>query len=82
MFWRSSHSTGPSRTGTTGRPRQVSTTSAAGQARSSIAGGHENYFDELAAILRDSNGRPDKDEIDALDRKNDITMLTQLHDGQ
>lgn len=50
--------------------------------QSSISGGHEIYFDELAAILQGSDGRPDQDDIDALDRKNDITMLTQLHDGQ
>ncbi len=44
--------------------------------QSSIPGGHENYFDELAALLRRSSGRPEAKDIADLRRRYDIEQLT------
>ena len=49
--------------------------------QSSAPGGHENYFDELAEILRMSPGKPDPAAIAALRRRYDIEQLTALDDG-
>ena len=46
--------------------------------RSSGPGGHENYFDELAALLRRSDGRPDPKDISELRRRYDIEQITPL----
>ena len=49
--------------------------------QSSVPGGHENYFDELAALLRCSDGKPaDKDTQD-LRRRYDIRQLTTMRAG-
>lgn len=47
----------------------------------SAPSGHEDYFDELAALLREGNGRPDPEKIVALRRRYDIEQLTGLRDG-
>jgi oxalate decarboxylase/phosphoglucose isomerase-like protein (cupin superfamily) len=49
--------------------------------QSSVPGGHEHYFEELAAILERSDGRPDQDEIEDLRRRYDIEQLTPLAGG-
>jgi uncharacterized RmlC-like cupin family protein len=49
--------------------------------QSSVPGGHENYFEELAALLRRSDGRPDPKEVDALRRRYDIEQLTPMKAG-
>jgi mannose-6-phosphate isomerase-like protein (cupin superfamily) len=46
--------------------------------QSSVPGGHENYFDELMALLRRSDGQPDAKDIAALRRRYDIEQLTPL----
>ena len=46
--------------------------------QSSVPGGHENYFDELLALLRRSDGAPDPKDIADLRRRYDIEQLTQL----
>lgn len=40
--------------------------------------GHELYFEELAALLRASDGRPDPDAVAAIRTRHDITQLTNL----
>lgn len=42
--------------------------------------GHEDYFEELAALLREGNGRPDPARIIALRGRYDIEQLTGLQD--
>lgn len=49
--------------------------------QSSVPGGHENYFKELAAILRRSDGAPDPKDIAELRRRYDIEQLTPLKGG-
>jgi mannose-6-phosphate isomerase-like protein (cupin superfamily) len=49
--------------------------------QSSVPGGHENYFEELAALLRRSEGRPDPKEIADLRRRYDIEQLTPMKPG-
>ena len=49
--------------------------------QSSVPGGHEHYFEELAAILDRSGGRPDQAEIEDLRRRYDIEQLTPLAGG-
>lgn len=49
--------------------------------QSSVPGGHENYFKELAAILRRSDGKPDQKDITELRRRYDIEQLTPLKGG-
>ena len=46
--------------------------------QSSAPGGHENYFRELAELLRNSNGRPSEDDMVQLRRKYDMEQITQL----
>jgi oxalate decarboxylase/phosphoglucose isomerase-like protein (cupin superfamily) len=49
--------------------------------QSSVPGGHEHYFEELAAILDRSKGKPDQAEIEDLRRRYDIEQLTPLAGG-
>jgi mannose-6-phosphate isomerase-like protein (cupin superfamily) len=49
--------------------------------QSSVRGGHENYFDELAALLRRSDGKPDPKETADLRRRYDIEQLTPMKGG-
>jgi quercetin dioxygenase-like cupin family protein len=49
--------------------------------QSSVPGGHEHYFEELAAILAASEGRPDQADIEDLRRRYDIEQLTPLAGG-
>ena len=49
--------------------------------QSSVPGGHEHYFEELAAILDRSGGGVDQDEIEDLRRRYDIEQLTPLAGG-
>lgn len=44
--------------------------------------GHEEYFRELAEILRHADGPPDPDEINRLRERHDIHQLTALDDGR
>lgn len=46
--------------------------------QSSVPGGHENYFDELLALLRRSDGTPSVSEVEQLRRRYDIEQLTPL----
>lgn len=46
--------------------------------QSSVPGGHENYFDELAALLRRADGRPEIKDVQALRRRYDIEQLTAM----
>lgn len=43
------------------------------------AGGHENYFDELMAIMEASQGRPDAYVVADLRARYDIEQITGLH---
>jgi quercetin dioxygenase-like cupin family protein len=47
--------------------------------QSSVPGGHENYFDELFAILRESSGKPNPDVIAELRTRYHIEQLTTMH---
>lgn len=49
--------------------------------QSSVSGGHEHYFEELAAILARSEGAPDQANIEGLRRRYDIEQLTPLSGG-
>lgn len=49
--------------------------------QSSVPGGHENYFEELAALLRSSGGKPDVKYVQDLRRRHDIEQLTRMRDG-
>lgn len=40
--------------------------------------GHEDYFEELADLLRDSGGRPDPTAVAEIRQRHDITQLTSL----
>lgn len=40
--------------------------------------GHERYFEELAALLRDSGGRPDPVAVAEIRARHDIVQLTSL----
>jgi quercetin dioxygenase-like cupin family protein len=40
--------------------------------------GHEDYLDELAALLREARGRPDPKDVAELRRRYDIEQLTAL----
>src|SRR5205823_5607997 len=40
--------------------------------------GHEDYLDELAALLREAKGRPDAAAVAELRRRYDIEQLTAL----
>jgi oxalate decarboxylase/phosphoglucose isomerase-like protein (cupin superfamily) len=43
--------------------------------------GHEDYLEELAALLRSANGRPDPAAVADLRRRYDIEQLTALRSG-
>lgn len=45
-------------------------------------GGHEKYFEELAAVLRAADGPPDPAVIAAIRGRHDIHQLTSLADGR
>lgn len=44
--------------------------------------GHEDYFVELAALLRASDGKPDMAAVAEIRSRHDIHQLTALHDGR
>lgn len=44
--------------------------------------GHEDYFDELAALLRSGDGRPDPAAVTAIRVRHDIEQLTPFRDGR
>lgn len=46
--------------------------------QSSVPGGHENYFDELMALLEQSDGRPDPASVAELRARYDIEQITAL----
>lgn len=48
--------------------------------QSSVPGGHENYFRELAALLR-GGGPPDQQAITGLRQRYDIVQLTPVRTG-
>jgi oxalate decarboxylase/phosphoglucose isomerase-like protein (cupin superfamily) len=43
--------------------------------------GHEDYLEELAALLQAAGGRPDPNEVAELRRRYDIEQLTALRSG-
>lgn len=43
--------------------------------------GHEGYFEELAALLRESGGRPDSEAVAQVRSRHDIFQLTSLVQG-
>jgi len=47
--------------------------------QSSVPGGHENYFDELMALLRRTSGRPEPHEVAGLRTRYDIEQITSPH---
>jgi oxalate decarboxylase/phosphoglucose isomerase-like protein (cupin superfamily) len=49
--------------------------------QSSVPGGHEHYFEELAAILDRSDSAPDQADIEDLRRRYDIEQLTPRAGG-
>ncbi len=48
----------------------------------SAPSGHENYFDELAALLVARDGPPDQNAITELRQRFDIKQLTPFNDGR
>ena len=46
--------------------------------QSSVPGGHENYFKELAELLRRTQGRPDRADMIELRQRYHIEQLTDL----
>jgi len=49
--------------------------------QSSVAGGHENYFTELGALLVDSDGHPDPAAIKQLEASYGTEQLTAMRPG-
>lgn len=47
----------------------------------SAPSGHEDYFDELAALLRASSGAPNQNAVTELRRRHDVEQLTPFRDG-
>jgi len=47
--------------------------------QSSVPGGHENYFDELMALLQRTSGQPEPDEVASLRTRYDIEQITAPH---
>lgn len=45
-------------------------------------GGHENYFQELADLLKSSNGKPSAAAMTGLEKKYHFERLTPLADGE
>jgi mannose-6-phosphate isomerase-like protein (cupin superfamily) len=50
--------------------------------QSSVPGGHENYFRELAELLAAHDGKPPEDESEALRRRWHIDQLTPIDGGR
>jgi mannose-6-phosphate isomerase-like protein (cupin superfamily) len=50
--------------------------------QSSVPGGHENYFRELAELLATTGGNPPVDESDTLRQRWHIKQLTPIHVGR
>ncbi len=50
--------------------------------QSSVPGGHEHYFEELAELLRASDGKPDREASAELRRRWHINQLTALDGGR
>lgn len=48
----------------------------------SAPAGHEDYFDELTALLRASGDRPDQEALRALRARHDIEQLTNFRGGE
>ena len=48
----------------------------------SAPAGHEDYFEELAALLRSQAGRPDPAAVTEIRLRHDITQLTPFRDGR
>ena len=44
--------------------------------------GHEDYFEELAALLRATDGRPDPEQVASIRGRHDIQQLTNLSAGR
>ena len=49
--------------------------------QSSVAGGHENYFDDLVQLLRRTGGRPDPGEAAELRSRYGIEQITPIAGG-
>lgn len=49
--------------------------------QSSVAGGHENYFTELGALLHDSHGRPAPADVEQLEAQYGTEQLTAMRSG-
>ncbi|HEY0811993.1 MAG TPA: cupin domain-containing protein [Pseudonocardia sp.] len=49
--------------------------------QSSVEGGHENYFHELAQLLQETRGHPDHDAVRALEHRYETEQLTAMHPG-
>ena len=49
--------------------------------RSSIAEGHEKYFEELAALLEKTGNRPGEEATADLRRRYDTEQITAIHPG-
>lgn len=49
--------------------------------QSTVQGGHEHYFEELAALLVRTSGRPTEAQILELRKRYGIEQITQLHAG-
>lgn len=49
--------------------------------QSSVAGGHENYFDDLVLLLRRTGGRPDPAEAAELRSRYGIEQITPIAGG-
>ena len=50
--------------------------------QSSIAEGHDAYFDELAALLEESGNRPSQEAVADLRRRYDTEQITPIHAGR
>lgn len=48
--------------------------------QSSIEAGHENYFEELASLLKKTNSQPSQKDMEDLRRRYDTEQITPLHD--
>lgn len=49
--------------------------------QSSVAEGHERYFEELAALLEKTGNRPDESAMADLRRRYDTEQITAIHPG-
>ncbi|WP_020124127.1 cupin domain-containing protein [Streptomyces canus] len=48
----------------------------------SAPSGHEDYFEELVALLKETAGTPGADEVQRIRERHDIHQLTGLQDGR